>query len=277
MANLIKLFVDHARQLKEKGADTFFTSFDGGKNFSEAQLAANSIFTKQILPFAQKYLEDLPMKTSLDIGYGSGFQVACASEFFSKSDGIDVHNEFGFVMQVFSNKSIGRQMELLSSEAANMPYNDQSFDFVHSWVTFLHFPTIEYVEQVVREIYRVLTFKGVAVIYYPRLVKSKRRETIEEYNADVERELQNPLGYDVKESLTDIAKAGITIAKWKMTELAASAGFELLEHTASHDEGFIYGQHGIVLRRPEFVKPVQTQKIRKNRLVSRKKKSTQSE
>jgi hypothetical protein len=40
-----------------------------------------------------------------------------------------------------------------------------------------------------------------------------------------------------------------------MTELVKVLGFELLEHTSSNDGGFIYGQHGIVLRKPLIVEP----------------------
>lgn len=273
--NLSKMFVDHAHELRKKGTDTFFTSFDGGSNFDQALALSKRVFANQIYPFAAKYLTELETKQSLDIGYGSGFQVAAASEYFMKSDGIDVHDEFAFVMKEFHTRGIGKSIELVSCEASNLLYQDQSFDFVHSWVTFLHFPSIEYVERAIREIHRVLKFKGVAVIYYPRLVKSKRRETVEEYNADVEREMQHPTGYEVRDSLTDVFKAGITIAKWKMTDLAFSAGFELLEHTNSHDDGLIYGQHGIVLRRPDFVK--QAPKIeKKGLLINRKKKYSQS-
>jgi SAM-dependent methyltransferase len=122
-------------------------------------------------------------------------------------------------------------------------------------VTFLHFPSIEYTNLALKEIFRVLKPGGVAVIFYSRLVKTQKKETPKQYAADMKLEEQHETGYEAKESLTEVFKKGIGIARWKMTELVKVIGFELLEHTSSNDGGFIYGQHGIVLRKPLIVEP----------------------
>ena len=81
-------------KVRETKPDAFFTLFDGGKDFASALTIAVIIFERLILPLALKYLDNkLNDKKSLDIGYGSGFQVATASKYFGEAYGIDVHKE----------------------------------------------------------------------------------------------------------------------------------------------------------------------------------------
>jgi len=150
---------------------------------------------------------------------------------------------------------IGKMMMLTRSPADNIQYQDNEFDFAHSWVTFLHFPSIGYTNLALKEVFRVLKPGGVAVIFYSRLVKTQKKETPKQYAADMKLEEQHETGFEAKESLTEVFKKGIGIARWKMTELVKVIGFEVLEHTSSNDGGFIYGQHGIVLRKPLIVEP----------------------
>lgn len=146
-------------------------------------------------------------------------------------------------------------IDLYPSEAAHIDRIDESVDFVHSWVVFLHFPSLDYVEQTLKEIFRVLKVGGIAVIYYPRLVKTKRKETFEEYQIDIELEKKHEKGFEANESLTEVFKRGIILARWKMVELVTKIGFDILEHTCSNDGGFVFGQHGIVLGKPAVVEP----------------------
>jgi ubiquinone/menaquinone biosynthesis C-methylase UbiE len=268
MKSLNEGYANYVRDVREKKPDAFFTLFDGGKNFDEALKIAKVIFERLILPFAFKYLGDLLNdKRSLDIGYGSGFQVCRASEYFEHAKGLDVHREANFVLDTFRSKKVKcGNVSLMEAEAANIPEPNDYIDFIHSWVVFLHFPSIEYVTQTLKEIYRVLKPGGAAVLYYPRLVKTKKKETPAEYEADIELENKHETGFEANESLTEVFKKGITIARWKMTELVTSIGFEILEHTSSNDGGFVFGQHGIVLRKPALVEPV-----KKPRLIKRKK------
>ena len=245
------------REVREKKPDAFFTLFDGGKDFATAFTIAMIIFERLILPLALKYLDNkLNDKKSLDIGYGSGFQVATASKYFGESYGIDVHDESKFILQKLSKETaFGLKMSLTRSPADNIQYSDNYFDFAHSWVTFLHFPSLEYTNLALKEVFRVLKPEGVAVIFYSRLVKTQKKETPKQYAADIKLEDKHETGFDARESLTEVFKKGIGIARWKMTELVKVIGFDVLEHTSSNDGGFIYGQHGIVLRKPLIVEP----------------------
>ena len=277
---LLEDYVNLVRKVREENVDKFYTLFDGGKNFKDARTHADKTFVNLMLPHAQKHLIELDK--SLDVGFGSGLQVISAAHYFQRAFGIDVHEEGEFILLDLASRGYDIfNMNLHTAPADQLPHEDNLFDFVHSWVVFLHFPTIEYVEKVLSEIYRVLKPKGVAVIYYPRLVKSKRRETPQEYSADLEIEKQDEKGFTEKGSLTQVFKAGILLSQWKMSDLVTRTGFEILEHTYSHDvdasgQVWIYGQHGIVLRKPDVVesKPVV---MAKKRLLPRKKKITKKE
>ena len=269
MKSLNEGYVNFIRDVREKKPDAFFTMFDGGKNFDEALKIAKVIFERLILPFAFKYLGEMLNrdKNSLDIGYGSGFQVLAAKNYFLASCGVDVHKDGPFVIDTFESKNMDVDgVTLIESEAADLPFLDDSYWFAHSWVVFLHFPSIEYVTRTLKEIYRVLRPGGVSVIYYSRLVKTKKKETPAEYEADIELENKHETGFEANESLTQVFKKGITIARWKMAELVTSIGFEILEHTSSNDGGFVFGQHGIVLKKPALVEPKKVP-----RLIKRKK------
>lgn len=278
MNTLNAKYAKFVREVRERDPEKFYTIFDGGKSFSAALTIALLVFEKMILPFALKYLgEYLKEKQSLDVGYGSGFQVSSAAKQFGTAWGIDVHQEADTIIRDFTKRGLDefKNVNLVEGEAANIPMTDNTVDFVHSWVTFLHFPSIEYVKLSLKEIFRVLKPGGVSVIYYPRLVKTKRMETPEEYQLDLKLEDLDETGYSANESLTEPFKKGISIARWKMSELVNSIGFEVLEHTSSNDGGFIFGQHGIVLRKPPIVEPKRMSKPVK-RLIQRTKKSTAS-
>lgn len=275
MKALFEKYVQYIHNTRVKMGELFFTLFDGGKTFAEAKDLARHNFQNMFLPFAKKYL-DPSSCYSLDIGYGSAFQVLEASQYFEFSKGVDIHKEAPFILDTFRAKGIAKGISLETGTADNLPEPNDEFGFVHSWVTFLHFPSIEYTKLALKEIFRVLKPGGVAVIYYARLVKTKRMETPAEYEFDLSLEKLHQTGFDAKESLTEPFKKGISIARWKMVELVNDVGFQLLEHTSSNDGGFIYGQHGIVLRKPPIVEPKQAFKPVK-RLIQRKpKKSTVS-
>jgi ubiquinone/menaquinone biosynthesis C-methylase UbiE len=255
MKSLIDKYVKFIRERRETSPMTFFTMFDGGTSFDDAKNQAGRYFDRLFLPFAKKYLGDLSDKRSLDIGYGSAFQVLRAAQYFECSYGIDIHKESLFILDTFRTKGIQKGISLSEGLADNLSEFDNDIDFVHSWVTFLHFPSIEYTNLVLKEIFRVIRPNGVAVIYYSRLVKTKRKETFKEYEADMKLEEKHLTGFEERGSLTQVFKKGIGIARWKMTQLVTNIGFELLEYTSSNDGGFVYGQHGIVLRKPPVVEP----------------------
>jgi ubiquinone/menaquinone biosynthesis C-methylase UbiE len=277
MKALIEKYANYIHEIRVKSPEAFFTLFDGGKDFNEAKAISEKTFNRMFLPFAKKYLVDLSEKVSLDIGYGSGFQVAEAGKHFGHSKGVDVHKEGSFVFDTFVDKKIGVGTSLMEGHAGDLPEPNDYCDFIYSWVTFLHFPSIEYTRLALKEIFRVLKPGGIAVIYYSRLVKSKRKETLSEYEADIELENKHETGFSAKESLTEIFKKGIGIARWKMTELVKELGFEVLEHTYSNDGGFVFGQHGIVIQKPPIVEleglSEEEPPAKPKKLIRRKKKS----
>lgn len=268
MKSLLDQTIDFVAQAREKQGENFFTIFDGGKDFTDAMKKASGIFNRQVLPYAKKYITwDWSKTQSLDIGYGGGLQVLEASKHFILSAGVDVHKVGPYIMDTFEKKGFDvSKILFLRSSADDILVLPNSYGLVYSWVTFLHFPTIEYTKKVLSEILRVLIPKGIAVIYYSRLVKTKRMETFQEYENDLKAEETDKEGFREQGSLTKAFKKGITIARWKMVELVQELGFEVLEHSCSNDGGFVFGQHGIVIRKPALVEPE-----KKPRLIRRKK------
>jgi len=245
-------FKNEIKIMRDKGRDTFFTWFDGGGDTSGAFEKAKGIFDRLMLPWAKRFLGNLDNKVSLDIGYGSGGQVLAASEYFRYSTGIDVHEEIDFVeKELRKRKAIqNRNFALFISDGNTIPMDDNKIDFISSWVTFLHIGTIQNVESYLKEMFRVMTEGAVAVIFFTRLIRSKRIQSLEEYEADIKLEEQHPTGYREGGELTRVNRANLVLSRWKMVELVLTMGFKYIAPTFSHDEDKIYGQHGIVFQKP---------------------------
>jgi len=247
-------FKNELREIKKKGRDTFFSWFDGGETVDGAYEKAEDIFYRLMLPWAKKHLGDLSNKISLDIGYGGGGQVLSASERFKYATGLDVHDEIGFVEAELRKRQGGenKNTALFISNGDTIPMDRDSIDFIHSWVTFLHLGTIEVVESYLKEMFRVMKEGGVAVIFFTRLVRSNRVQSLKQYTADLSKEQTNKLGYREGGPLTRVNLPNFVLSLWKMQELVRKHGFKLLDTTRSQDgKNKIYGQHGVVFQKPK--------------------------
>lgn len=253
-------FKDEIKMVREKGRDTFFTWFDGGGDANGAFVKAKDIFNRLMLPWADRFLENLHEKISLDIGYGGGGQVFTASGYFKYALGIDVHNEVDFVEKEFRGRTGMKNTALFISQGNNIPVDDNKVDFIHSWVTFLHIGTIQNVEDYLKEMFRVMTEGAVAVIFFTRLIRSKNVQNLDAYEADLKLEQQHPTGYREGGPLTRVNRANLIISQWKMKELVEKHNFKFIHITFSHDEDKIYGQHGIVFQKPATKKKVVVRK-----------------
>jgi len=246
-------FKNELREIRKKGKDTFFSWFDGGETVDGAYEKAEGIFCRLMLPFAERHLGDLSDKISLDIGYGGGGQVFAASEHFKYATGIDVHNEISFVEAELRKRQGGenKNTALFMSNGDTIPMDNNSIDFIHSWVTFLHLGTIQVVDDYLKEMFRVMRPGGVAVIFFTRLCRSKKVQNMSEYVSDIKTEEQHLPGYREGGPLTRVNKTSIVISRWKMVELVKKHGFKYLLPTFSHDKEKIYGQHGVVFQKPK--------------------------
>jgi len=240
----------------EGDEDKFFTWFDGGNNKEEAFEKAQDVFTRLMLPYANKYLKNIKDRTSLDVGYGSGGQVLTSTHYFDLSLGVDVHEEQELVSKELGERGASQDEFLLyQTDGYSLPMSDRIVDFVYSWVTFLHFETLEVVKGYLKEIFRVLSEGGVAVIYFPRLIKSSPSQTWREVKKDIEKEKSHNPGYREGGPLTRVKSISIVISMWKMESICREVGFKILEGTASWSEEsggrMFHGQYGIVIQKPK--------------------------
>lgn len=247
-------FRNEIKAIRNKGKDEFFTWMDGGEDVDGAFEKAEDVFNRLMLPSAKKHLKKLNKKTSLDIGYGSGGQVLVASMYFDKSYGLDVHEERDFVLDELSARG-GKleDIQLLIGDGYVIPLEEDSVDFVHSWVTFMHLGTADATNEYLAEMFRVMRPGGVAVVYFSRMMRSQREQVWSEVQADINLEKDGP-GYREGGPLTRVRGINIQMSMWYMEELATSEGFEVLDHTASWGSikrrRYFFGQYGIVFRKP---------------------------
>lgn len=251
-------------KVKEKaalGRDHFFTFFDGpkfatGGNAEKAYEKAAEIFRRHMLPFAEKYLGGLRDKVALDVGYGGGGQLFEASKIFERVVGVDVHEETQIVADELVRRGCSNFELLTTADGMTIPRSGHSVDFIYSWVTLIHVNGWDGIVSYVEESFRVLRPGGIAVLYFGRLVKTRKVEqTYEQWLLDIEKEKENELGYRDGGPTTKVNNVRIVVAMWKMEELSKEVGFEVLERTGSWsdtpDGVRYYGQHGIVLRKPD--------------------------
>lgn len=264
-------FKNEIKMMREKGRDTFFTWFDGGGDTDGAFEKAKGIFERLMFPWAKRFLENIDEKISLDIGYGSGGQVLAASDHFKYALGVDVHHEIDFVeKELGKRKGLKINIALFAGDGKIIPIDDNKVDFISSWVTFLHIGTIQNVEDYLKEMFRVMTEGAIAVIFFTRLVRSKNIQNLNEYGADLIKELEHPTGYREGGPLTRVNRANLVISTWKMEELVKKHGFKCIQNTYSHDEDKIYGQHGIVFQKPIVTTTTILPKREPKKIIKRK-------
>jgi hypothetical protein len=120
------------------------------------------------------------------------------------------------------------------------------------------------VRRYMEEIYRVLTPGGVGVIYFPRLIKSRKEQSWKEVQADMEKEKGHSLGYREGGFSSKVKSIAIVISMWKMEEIIFRSGFTLLEKTASWDRVgkrlIHHGQYGVAFQKPKLEEDKQVPK-----------------
>ena len=248
-------FVEIVHSVRNKNnKDMFFTFFDGGGTANGSFERAADIFKNSILPYAEEYLVRLSDKTSLDIGYGGGGQIAEAAKYFKTAQGIDVHREQDYVEAELKNRSCFNY-DLKVCDGSSIPFCDNSIDFVHSFVTFIHVMDIQIVKSYLSEIKRVLKPKGIAVLFFARALRTGTSQTHQEYLKDTKREEKDGIDYfELDEAVRkNIWLTNLRISMCYMKSLASKANLTVIKHGGSHvtlnDGSTVYGgQHFIVLR-----------------------------
>jgi len=113
--------------------------------------------------YTYKMLDDMVGEESyercLDIGCGFGYRTAWLSEFASDVYGIDPSK-----LALSEGKPYYPEFEFLQGAAQTLPFADNSFDLVTTWVVLLHVPPTE-INGVGAEIRRVLSPDGTLLLF----------------------------------------------------------------------------------------------------------------
>lgn len=246
--------------------DEFFTYFDGPRpgTKDEAFDKAEDIFQRLFVPHIKKYLDKDHRKASLDIGYGSGAQVLAASKYFEEAHGVDVHEENDVIIKEISKRG-GKNIKLYIGDGQSLPMMDETYDFVHSWVTFLHFSSISIATLYLQEIMRVLKPGGIAVVFFSRMLRSKKDQTWAEVKADIEKEKSLPVSYREGGPHSKVRSVALQISMNWMLKEVASVGGKVVDYTASFD-GFgksriHHGQYGVIFQKPKVEKAAPKRRV----------------
>ncbi len=106
-------------------------------------------------------------KVALEIGYGGGRLINAASRVFKHVIGVDIHTHNKFVASTLKDQGV-ENVDLHATEGNNLPVDNQSIDFIYSFIVFVHLSSPKILETYLSESYRVLKPGGIASFYYGR-------------------------------------------------------------------------------------------------------------
>jgi ubiquinone/menaquinone biosynthesis C-methylase UbiE len=212
------------------------------------------VWTTQFEPFVNQYLSEQYQRHScLEIGYGAGSILAHAAGTFDLVAGIDVHDEHDFMAEILVDFGLKKeQFDMKTTEGSQIPYEDKTFDLVYSWTVFMHLGLAKVALAYLKEAYRVLRPGGIAIIYFTRVLRTKKNQTWEEVLNDIQEELDRKIEYREKPGVA-VNRINLALSLWWVEEQAMKIGFKTMCITASSKRldniPFYHGQYGIVLRR----------------------------
>jgi ubiquinone/menaquinone biosynthesis C-methylase UbiE len=155
---------------------SFLNWFDATDSVQSTLALAKSDWTKRFS--LEKEFLDLPKKRALEIGFGGGRLLLEAAKIFETVIGIDIHESFvkteGFLASQECNN-----FSLLSKEQLEF-VEDETVDFVYSFIVFQHFASFQEVEFYLNHIKRILTKSGYAHIYFGKTSEPRYVEISEE-------------------------------------------------------------------------------------------------
>lgn len=177
-------FKDEIANAYFESKDSFYSWFNNNKSTDEAFIRGQWDFAIHFAPHLVDFLAEPESKTVLEIGFGGGRILAAAARYFGKAYGVDIHQYSSFVKEELDSRGI-KNTELICSDGKHLPLPANSVDAVYSFIVFQHVEKIEIFKKYLEEIYRVLSDKGVAVIYFGRLCKfSKGKSNLLYYILD---------------------------------------------------------------------------------------------
>lgn len=233
--------------------DEFFTWFDRAKDKDAAFIRGSWDFMVHIALPCSQFLSNPEDKVALEIGHGGGRILAAASRSFRNVIGIDVHENNEKVESELNKRGINN-FRLVKTEGKELPIENNSIDFVYSFIVLQHVGKMEVFKNYLSESHRILKPGGIAVLYFGRkFTFSFNRSSRVLYLIDrfAERILL-PRGFQELPARVDCTNLKVCLSHAR--SLARKTGFEVLSELVSHkkvpDGIRLYGgQNGLVIKK----------------------------
>lgn len=246
-------FREEIAKAAESTDNGFFTWFDHAKDKEDAFARGDWDFIHHIYRPCVKFITTPENKIALEIGHGGGRILAAACHSFKTVIGIDIHDNNAKVEDELRKRGI-TNFRLIKTGGLDIPLEDESVDFIYSFIVLQHVEKYKIFENYLKESYRLLKTNGIAVLYFGRKYwLSKNRGSRLLYQ--IERFAEHLLllkGY--QELPARVNSTNLIVSLVHAKALAQSLGFDVLCELVSRKhapEGIILfgGQNGLVIRK----------------------------
>ncbi|MBD3344925.1 MAG: methyltransferase domain-containing protein [Chitinivibrionales bacterium] len=243
-------------KVSHASSDDFFSWFNNSSNKDTAFNKGKLDFLVNIKKPLDEYI-DLPAdKVALDIGHGGGRLLAEAANHFGKTLGIDIHNKNNLVSKELKTRAIFNY-QLIQFDGAHLPFTKNAIDIAYTFIVFQHLGRIELFKILIDEIFRILQYEGIAVIYFGRKrFFSLNKKSYAFFLLDcLFEQICIPNGFIEFAAPVNHSNLYITLPHAK--KIARKAGFHILKTLVSRKinqdgEITIGGQHGIILSKQQI-------------------------
>lgn len=233
-----KRYATRAAELLEDGGAAFLKFFHDHPDLRRGLKVWENQFEK-FMPLTTTQV------AAIEIGYGAGGSLFGAAKHFDKVVGVDIHEAESFVTKLLVNNGCENFM-LKEGDGQTLPVRSNFADLIFSWTAFQHFGSLDIIQSYLHDTRRALKLKGIAVYYFARM--RQKGVVTEDMWLQAMQDEKATDGFWLNPD-ANVNQTNVTIAMWKMQEMAEAAGLEVIRKTYSGLPDKVGGQHGVVLCR----------------------------
>lgn len=254
-------FKEEIDKAAQQSADCFASWFNNDESEDSAFLKGRWDFSYHIALPLMPYVYHPHNVEALEIGCGGGRLLGAASGYFGNIAGIDIHNNLPYVEQRLNGRGVCN-LSLRQTDGNCIPFEDDRFDVVYSFIVLQHVEKIAILEKYISETLRVLKTDGVAILYFGRFCRfSGRKKSLARLYLDRFFEIFLPRGY--RELSARVNETNLIVTRRFVENIVRSEGGVPLEWRVSRKnipDGYEYygGQHGLVFKKKSKVKESKT-------------------
>ncbi|MCK9378659.1 MAG: class I SAM-dependent methyltransferase [Candidatus Moranbacteria bacterium] len=165
----IAAFKKEIKKASNSSNESFLTWFNDNENI-DSMISSGyknffcSILNKNIYNLTKNNSSQL---TAVEIGCGSGRVLNAAAKYFKYVIGLDIHENLNMTKE-FLIQLGNKNFELKKIQDKKFPLENNSIDFIYSFIVFQHLLKLETFEEYSREISIKMKKNGLAMIYFGR-------------------------------------------------------------------------------------------------------------